>query len=136
MPTPGKKTAVCSDMAWKITIDWFDRLGVHDLGNGLVARIELIADSCADHYAGFHLSIISKTYGPIDSHYFDFGDYLDKKNCDKIPSGAVYEGNLYIDREFEWYIFTPRDTRPYCAAIERYIDYYRTSKGKRPRSGK
>jgi hypothetical protein len=112
----GDKAKFCRSFKWKIEIKWFDRVGVHQLPDGRLARIEIVTRGTVGDYRAFKVSILSKQEGVIDQHVFAFDDYFAETTDNRIERFEVVE-----HCGWKWYIEKPRTTRPLTAAIEEYI---------------
>jgi len=127
----GDKAAFCRSLDWGIGIRWFDRTGIHQLGDGRLARIELETRGTSDHYPGFLVTVLSKQEGQVDRKYFQFDDYLSAKLEDREDGRGDYplRGNRCYEVighcGFDWYIARPLGTRPFCEAVEAYLEAFR-----------
>lgn len=145
----GTKTEFCKSLEWKIEVKWLDKTGFHKLHDGRVARIELESQGTSGEYPGFLVTILNVKEGKVDSKYFQFDDYIDTSSKGRTdgrayddstspsrpaahayPSGGkgrcftviVHNGWNYTG--WSWYIANPRTTRPFCEAIEEYIELF------------
>jgi hypothetical protein len=127
------KARFCAGLPWGIQIDWFDLSGAHSLGPDRLAIIELATHATHGHYPGMRVRITSRTKGEIDSKYFLFDDYLDKSREGRADDREDYPESqragcfMVIDHVgWHWYIAQPRTATPFCRAIERWIEHWRT----------
>jgi len=124
------KTAFCSSLDWHIPIRWFDKSGIHQLGDGFLARIELETSGMSGHFQGFLVTILNKREGKIDSKYFRFDDYMSSKLEDREDNRDNYPTNKNLCYEvnascgFDWYIARPAETRSFCGAIEAFLEAF------------
>lgn len=120
----GPKSAFCASLHWLIPIQWFDLVGVHDMGHNRIATISLGTLGCGDWYPGIRVEVIDKTRGSVVAHYFRFDDYLDlDARSDFRPDYPSRKGETYTVNapKWEWYIAIPKTTRAICSAIEAWI---------------
>ena len=122
---PGIWDKHCKSFDWKIKVEWFDKVGLHEMKNGLVAELTLSDLGYSDYYKGFLVRIISASNGVLASHNFTFSNYLDHATCkgaDHRNASSVKQLYLWhYQDKVEWYILSPADSRPYCEAVEKYI---------------
>lgn len=125
------KAAFCSSLDWGIEVRWFDKTGIHQLGDGRLARIELETRGTCGHFPGFLVTVLSKQEGKVDAKYFRFDDYMSRELRDREDARDDYPvgGNLCYEViahcGYDWYIARPLETRPFCGAIEAYLEAFR-----------
>jgi hypothetical protein len=130
-PHVSPKTWFCRKFPWKIDIDWFDLTGTHAIDYNRAAEIELAMGVTHDTYPGMRVRIFSKITGEINSKYFKFDDYIspalnareDGRADWPLGGGACYLVIAHCG--WNWYIAIPRDSRPFCEAVERWVDTWR-----------
>lgn len=125
---PKSKSQFCQSFSWELPFEWFDRTGMLRMRNGLVAQVELDTFGTHGNYPGFRVKVINPTCGVVGEKYFLFDDYLDPKaradqRSDYKPPGYMYYVmDMYVaSTECEWYIAVPKETRPFCKAIESFL---------------
>lgn len=125
------KAAFCRSLDWDVEIEWFDKVGLHRLDGDRVARIELATRGTHEQFPGFLVTVLNKREGKVDSKYFRFDDYMSGKLEDREDARKdhPYGGNMcyYVSGGcgYDWYIARPLETRPFCAAIEAYLEMFR-----------
>ena len=136
-PFLAQHRAFAEALEWKLKIDWFDAMGVHEIDGLRLAKLELWERS--DNVLGVAVTIVHKLSGPIDNHTFLFSDYLSLAMADRTDTRADYEATSFHgwrsrrgrsggdDDQLSWYIAVPKTTRPFCAAVERWIDAFRVA---------
>ena len=131
-PHVSPKTWFCRKLPWAIEIDWFDLTGTHPLDDNRYALVELSEGGTCGTYPGVRVMIVSKTAGQINSKYFLFDDYLSKDlrdredGCTNYPLSTNTCFHVLAHCGWNWYIAVPRSARPFCEAVERWIDHWRT----------
>lgn len=124
------KTKFCLSLDWNMEFSWYDLAGFHQMKNGNIAKIELHEYGTMGTYPGFRVQIISKKSGIVDSKFFEFDDYLDRKenrvdDQDDYPNSPRNGCFMVISHcGWKWYIAEPKTTRPFCEAIESYISNF------------
>lgn len=123
----GPRDKFGASLEWGIGIEWFDLDGMHDLGDGRLARLTIDDAGFSGHYSGVRVRILSKTHGEVEAKRFGFADYMPAD--ERADNRRDYEGGFHAwtnqGRTFEWYIAVPKSTRRFCAAVERFIDLFR-----------
>lgn len=133
MPRHNKdKARFCDSLEWEMPIEWLDLVGLHKLDDGRLARIELETRGTSGNYPGFLVTVINKREGVVDSKYFRFDDYLPRdmdERQDNRHDYPIAADNLCFHVVagcgFHWYIAVPLHTRPFCRAIEGYLEMFR-----------
>lgn len=115
------KEKFCRSFEWIIVIDWFDLVGYSSVDENRRAKITLDYLGHHDHYIGFWVSILNKLEGVVDKKFFRFGDYLEIDESVRHDSALQVIGHC----GWHWYISKPKNTRPICEAIEKYIGVFR-----------
>lgn len=117
----------CRSFKWGIDIRWSGKTGIHQMGDGRIAKLTLTTRSSRGHiptsgcYVGFAIEIKSKQGGDIDSHRIDFDDHLVQ-----APGSRKHDCFIVIDHcGWKWYIMQPKSTSPFCQAVEAYINEWR-----------
>ncbi len=92
---------------------------VSNIGKDLRAKVEFISEKMADHYNGLKLSVISRTYGLVDSQIFLFRNIIGIKN-NQEPYIWEYNGDA------SWYMVKPTvtDYENIREKVEEYIEMY------------
>lgn len=94
------------------------------LGGGLLARIRIGYGVSSSDRDRLDVTIINRERGTVDSLEFLFDAHL--------PADARKDGRRDYTSGFRikenqgwgWYIAVPTDTRPLCAAVERWINLF------------
>lgn len=125
----GSKTAFCKSLDWQIKIEWLDKTGFYKLKDGRVARIEPETHGTSGEYPGFLVTILNPKEGKVDSKFFLFDDYLDRANRkdtgkNPYPIGKNTCYHVIAHTGWNWYIAEPKTTRPFCAAVEAYVEVF------------
>lgn len=133
----GTKTDFCKSLDWKIKIEWLDKTGFYKLRDGRVVRVEPDTQGTLGEYPGFLVTILGVKEGKVDSKYFRFDDYLDPSSkgrrdgrakddstSNPYPGGKGTCFHVSAHTGWGWYIAEPKTTRPFCEAIETYIEYF------------
>jgi len=133
----GSKTAFCKSLEWQIKIEWLDKTGFYKLKDGRVVRIEPETHGTSGEYPGFLVTILNPKEGKVDSKFFLFDDYLDptskgrkdgRANDDSTsspyPVGKNTCYHVIAHTGWKWYIAEPKTTRPFCEAVEQYVEIF------------
>ena len=118
--TKTTKMGFCQSLEWDIDIRWSGLVGLHAIDIVRLAKIELVTRGYADHYRGFLVTVLNKHEGVVDKTYFPFTDHLDE--CGPADHKG-FEVISYV--AWRWYRSVPETTRPFCAAIESHLDFFR-----------
>jgi len=126
----GTKDGFCKSLDWGIPIRWFDLTGIHDLDEERRVKIKLATHGVQGSYPGFLVTILDKRVGEIDSKYFEFDDYLDQALSARTDGREDYPHGrncrcYEVSASWRFYIATPRATRPFCEAVEAYVESFR-----------
>lgn len=128
-PALNAKAVFCASLEWSIVIQWFDTTGMHELSSNRVAKLSLHYPSTVGHHSGFRVEIFNKKSGRIDTKFFRFDDFLDRsaRTDDRkdYPLGTNTCFQVIDHCGWRWYIAQPRTTKPFCEAVEKYIDQWR-----------
>jgi hypothetical protein len=120
----GTAAGFCQSFTWGLKpIQWLDKSGFYTLPGERVVRIELESEGISGHYAGFLVTILHRQTGKIDAKFFAFNDYLRERSDNRadLPNQRF---EVISHTGWGWYIAVPKDTRPFCAAIEAYIQVF------------
>ena len=128
----GTKDGFCRSLEWEIPIRWFDLTGIHDLDEDRRAKVELTIRGTRDQYLGFLVTILNKREGEVDRKFFHFDDYLDRSMSARTDGREDYPHNrdcrcyeVAANCGWKFYIAEPRTTRPFCEAVEAYVESFR-----------
>ena len=88
------------------SINWFDRKGVLQLNNGLMAEITLSTNGTKDHYEGYLVSVISKDRGQLSRHFFKFDEYM-SESIEKTTEKGFKIVGYCCKGKVDWYINHP-----------------------------
>lgn len=120
------KTKFCASLPWEEDITWLDLTGIIVMDEDRRAKVELSTRGVCGEYPGFLVTVLSKRTGTIDSKFFRFDDYLDRK-ADRAdgrkdyPLGKNTCFHVVSHCGWDWYIAKPRDARPFTEAVESYV---------------
>jgi hypothetical protein len=124
----------CRSFDW--ILDWkkiwkYDRTGIYQIDGARLAKVELSTYGTAGQYEGFRVTVINKVTGKVDEKFFRFDDYLDPSLDARTDGRKDYPigGNRCFEVVYhcgwDWYIARPRTTRPFCQAVESYVESFR-----------
>lgn len=125
------KTEFCRSLWWKIDIHWSGLVGLHRLGDKRVVKLVLDTHGYVKHYPGIRVTVLNKEEGPVDVTYFEFDEHLDTSMDGRADDREDFplHGNVTFEViehcGWQWYIAVPETTRPFCAAIEAHLDFFR-----------
>jgi len=136
-PPAHPHAAFLAALDWKIPILWPSSQGIHKIDDNRRAVIYIDTQGYADHYPGAWVKIVGKQDGHITGQYFHFHDYIKETMDGGNPHGKDQKLHAWIETSrgasrprhaIDWYILRPKDkaaTRPFCEAVETYIDQWR-----------
>ncbi len=116
-------TTFLKGLDWKIGIEWYGKTGITLLKRTKAALpYSRIVKLVFDH-SGCAIEIKDRTRGLLDSQDFRYRDYLDPKARDDERPDHKDGFHTWEDKgRWAWYIAKPTSTRPFCAAVEKYLD--------------
>lgn len=107
-------------------IKWFDRKGLLQLSNGLMATITLSTHGTHAQYEKYVVEIKNKNEGTIDSNSFLFSTYFGRKDNSCYSGCKIIEHCCQDTGEARWYIEKPtlEQQKEMVKAIFDYIKMY------------
>jgi hypothetical protein len=105
---------------WHGPLDWRGSAGYRRVGPDRFAKVYLEPRGQVDHYPGIRVEIIEGAVGKVDSAYFSFDEYLERKPP-RSPQheSAGLEVISYV--AWDWHVREPKTTATIVEAIEAYV---------------
>ncbi len=119
----GSPESFCRSLEWGIPISWTSSgVGIHQLDASRLIKLFPETSGWAYTYTGFKVEVVNKWSGRIDGNFILFDPHLEPApGTRKTDDGFRVISNC----GWEWYIMQPKETRPFCKAVEDYIDQWR-----------
>ena len=124
----------CRSLDWTVPIEWFGTIGYTPLDASRRVKLQLSnaagrGTSYGGQYNGFVVTMLDIHGGTIDRTSFAFDDYLHERSDERgdYPLGSNPCFVVLDHVGWRWYIAIPASTRPFTAAVERYLDQFRTA---------
>lgn len=125
------------ELAFEIPITWRDASGTHRMDDDRHVNLSIITRGHTSHYTGVNVRVMHKKSGEIDRKFFLFDNFLDRHarsdNRELQDNGRPdYPLNntcccfqVISTCGWFWYIAVPKTTRPFCEAVEGWIEEWR-----------
>ncbi len=109
-----------------LKVQWLGLSGYSRLDDDRQVRIQLCDRGHSGTYAGFLVTLISKSRGELAAQFFSFATHIRPDRVDTRPDYT--RGGFYVwsnSGEMGWYIMIPKYPEDICRSVEKWIKLWR-----------